>query len=144
MGVGALWFAQADRGEPSYANSTLWSAGEWRRLLVAGAAQAFCTRLPVVRHGVSIPATLDELPPETIRIALDNYEASAELGSTLKASGGREIVLAIGPERGWSAQERDLFCARGFTLAHLGSRVLRTETAAIAATAIIRSCLGWS
>ncbi|HEY1848006.1 MAG TPA: RsmE family RNA methyltransferase, partial [Opitutaceae bacterium] len=49
------------------------------------------------------------------------------------------LALAFGPERGWSGAERDLLRARGFTLAHLGTRVLRTETAVVAALAIAKA-----
>jgi RsmE family RNA methyltransferase len=52
------------------------------------------------------------------------------------------IALAIGPERGWAAGDRAALRAHGFTLVHLGPRVLRTETACIAALAVIRSKLG--
>jgi RsmE family RNA methyltransferase len=51
-------------------------------------------------------------------------------------------VLAFGPERGWSAAERGLFRRHAFTFAHLGPRVLRTETATLAALALIRAKLG--
>ena len=49
------------------------------------------------------------------------------------------MVAAIGSERGWTAAERRLFCEAGFTLCSMGQRVLRTETAATTATAIILS-----
>lgn len=49
----------------------------------------------------------------------------------------RHIVLAIGSERGWTERERDLLCERGFTLCGMGERILRTETAATAACAIV-------
>ena len=49
------------------------------------------------------------------------------------------IAIALGPERGWSAAERSLLRAGGFELAHLGARVLRTETAAVAAISIAKA-----
>lgn len=143
LGVGALHFISTERGETSYADSTLWSSGEWRRHLLTGAAQAFCTRLPNVTHGQSIADTLPNLQPEATRIALDNYEAPADLASTLKTVGAKNVVLAIGSERGWSATERTFLRENRFALAHLGARVLRTETATVAAIAIVRSTLGW-
>lgn len=144
LGVGALHFIATARGETSYADSTLWSSGEWRRHLVAGAAQAFCTRLPEVTHGLALGDVLPNLPPEATRIALDNYEAPAGLATTLKTSPAKHIVLALGSERGWTAAERTALRENNFTLAHLGSRVLRTETATVAAVAIVRSMLNWS
>jgi RsmE family RNA methyltransferase len=84
-------------------------------------------------------------------VALDNYESPASLAITLKlfttakiaSPSAPAVVLALGSERGWVGAERDMLRANGFALAHLGSRVLRTETACIAAIAIVKSTLGW-
>ncbi|MFW5883288.1 MAG: RsmE family RNA methyltransferase, partial [Verrucomicrobiota bacterium] len=65
-------------------------------------------------------------------VALDNYEASAPLAQWLQGRPPTPSLL-IGPERGWSATERDHFRAANIPLAHLGTRVLRTDTAALAA-----------
>lgn len=143
LGLGALHFVATERGETSYADSTLWASGEWRRHLIAGAAQAFCTRLPEISHGRSMADAIANLSPDTTRIALDNYEASSTLASALTASPAKHVAIAIGSERGWTAAERTLLREKCFTLAHLGPRVLRTETATVAAVAIVRSTLGW-
>ncbi|MFI5337188.1 MAG: RsmE family RNA methyltransferase [Opitutales bacterium] len=50
--------------------------------------------------------------------------------------------MAFGPERGWSADERRQLRAAGFTFAHLGSRVLRLETAVVAALAVLKARRG--
>jgi RsmE family RNA methyltransferase len=151
LGAGALHFVVTERAEPSYADSTLWSSGEWRRHLLAGAAQAFCTRLPEVTFAHALTEAIATLPPQTVRVALDNYESPASLAITLKlfttakiaSPAAPAVVLALGSERGWAGAERDMLRANGFALAHLGSRVLRTETACIAAIAIVKSTLGW-
>lgn len=140
LGIAAMDFVRTERGEPGYARSTLWSSREWESLLVAGAAQAFCTRLPGVRHGHPLAETVAALPDVT-RIALDNYEAAGALGR-LTLPVGKKIVLALGSERGWSPAERDLLRQNGFVFAHLGERVLRTETACIAAVAVLKAALG--
>jgi 16S rRNA (uracil1498-N3)-methyltransferase len=143
LGVAAMDFVRTERGEPSYARSTLWSAREWEALLVAGAAQAFCTRLPAVRHGHTLAEAVAALPADCTRLALDNYESPAPLGQATIAAGAT-VALAIGSERGWSAAERALLLQRGFLLVHLGERVLRTETACIAAVSLLRAKLGLS
>jgi RsmE family RNA methyltransferase len=122
-------------------SSTLWSSGEWKRHLVAGAEQAFDTRVPQVSWGRSLNDTLAGLPLANARIALDNYEGASALGH-FQLSSDLPVTLAVGPERGWSAQERFALKANQFTLVHLGSRVLRVETAAIAAISIIRAKRG--
>ena len=140
LGVTALHFVTAEKGEPGYAQSPLWHTGEWRRHLLAGAAQAFCTRLPSVTYGQPLADALAALPAGGTRLALDNYEATASLGDAVTGdSTAPEIVLALGPERGWSARDRDTLRAAGFTLVHLGQRVLRLETAVVAATAIVKA-----
>jgi 16S rRNA (uracil1498-N3)-methyltransferase len=138
LGVRALHFFTAEKAEPGYARSTLWTSGECRRHLVAGAEQAFCTRLPELTHGLTFAAALEKTPPAAVRIALDNYEAPAPLGQTLA---GASVVLALGSERGWSAAERDFLRAKNFSLVHLGPRVLRTETAVVAAVTLVKARL---
>jgi RsmE family RNA methyltransferase len=141
LGIAAMDFVRTDRGDPGYAQSSLWSSREWEDLLIAGAAQAFCTRLPTVRHGRSLADAIVALAPDAARIALDNYEAPGALRD-FDTGGRRTVVLALGAERGWSAAERALLLQRGFVFAHLGERVLRTETACIAAITLLKAKLG--
>jgi RsmE family RNA methyltransferase len=147
LGVAAMHFVTTDKGEPGYGRSTLWAGNEWRRHLISGAEQAFATRLPEVTHGRSLLEIIGGLPDRAIRAALDHYEASEALArcrlpdDTAGAS-RPELVLAFGPERGWSNAERAALRGSGFVLAHLGSRVLRTETAVVAAVALVKARLG--
>jgi len=140
LGVRSMSFVLSDRGEPGYAQSTLWSSDEWERLLIAGAEQAFCTRLPRIIHGVRLSECLQALPESAARIALDNYEGSSRMGDPSPLT--PPVVLALGSERGWSDGERELLRKHGFSLVHLGPRVLRTETAVIASVALALGRLG--
>ena len=142
LGVAAMHFIRTEKGEASYARSTLWTSGAWEECVISGAAQACCTRLPEVTHGRTLAEAIAALPAGSARLALDNYEASAALSRT-PAVAGQPVVLALGAERGWSAAERTQLSVGGFSLAHLGSRVLRTETACIAALALLKSQRGW-
>ncbi len=154
LGVAELHFVTTEKGDPNYARSTLWSSGEWRRYLLIGAEQAFDTHLPVVSYGRPLtdviaalrPTATSGPPPATTgapsnRLVLDNYESPAAL-SVCPVFSDKPVALALGPERGWSAAERVLFRVHGFAFAHLGPRVLRTETAVIAAVTLIRAKLG--
>jgi 16S rRNA (uracil1498-N3)-methyltransferase len=51
-------------------------------------------------------------------------------------------VLAVGPEGGWSPRDRGLLAQAGFEGLRLGPRVLRTETAGIAAIAVLQALRG--
>ncbi|MBS0661972.1 MAG: RsmE family RNA methyltransferase [Verrucomicrobia bacterium] len=139
LGVGAIHFFRPDKGEPSYGQSTLWSSGEWRRHVLTGAAQAFDPRIPAVSHDRTLAELVATLPAPMTRLALDNYESPVALAAATIAA---PVALALGPERGWSAAERDQLRAHQFSLVHLGTRVLRSETAVIAAVAVVRSRLG--
>lgn len=142
LGVAAIHFIQTEKGEPSYGDSTLWRSGEWEACVINGVAQAFCTHRPEITHGRTVAEAIAALPAGQFRVLLDNYEATTAL-SQLTLPVGQPVVLALGAERGWSAGERALFREQGFTFAHLGSRVLRTETACIAAVALIKAKGGW-
>ena len=56
---------------------------------------------------------------------------------------GKSVAVAIGPERGWSERERRVFLDSGFIPAIMGSRILRTETAAVASVALALSRMGY-
>lgn len=144
LGVRSLDFAVTERGEPGYAASTLWRSGEWRRHLLAGAEQAFDTRLPGLAHGRSLAEAVAAADPAGLRVALDNYEGAQPLAAAVPDQLPTAVVLALGPERGWSPAERNLLRAGRFAFAHLGRRVLRVETAAVAAVAVLKSRLGWT
>ncbi|MDF3058434.1 MAG: rRNA methyltransferase [Rariglobus sp.] len=143
LGATRIHFVVTERADPNYAASTLWTSGEWRRHCLAGAAQAFATHLPEVTWTHTLATALATIPATTTRLALDNYEASTPLRVCHLLSdkpGGAEnaLVLAVGPERGWAPADRTALRANGFTLVHLGPRVLRVETAVVAALAITR------
>lgn len=160
LGVARIHFIATERADPNYAASSLWTSGEWRRHVLAGAAQACDTRLPEITWTHTLASALATIchqsgdksadlasaVPAPPRLALDNYEATTPLAAALsgqiihhKSSIINPTVLALGPERGWGATDRDMLRAAGFTLCSLGSRVLRLETAVVAALAIVHS-----
>lgn len=141
LGASELRFVRTDKGESGYAQSTLWTTGEWRRLTLAGAEQAFETRIPNVTHGGPLADALTSLPSASTRLALDNYEATTALSASALPP---ELppVLALGGERGWSERERALLRTHGFQLVHLGHRPLRSEVALVAAITLTQSKLG--
>ncbi len=138
LGVAALRFVATERTEPGYAASSLWRDRAWEPHVLAGAAQAFSTQVPAVSAGAPLAAELAALPAGAERLALDNYEASAPL-SRWSAAPGAPVVLALGPERGWGPTDRAALRAAGFRLVHLGDRVLRLETAVVAALTLVKA-----
>lgn len=141
LGVSAIHFVATEKTEPSYAHSTLWRDGEWRRHVLAGAEQSFTTSIPEVTSDRPLAAAIAALPADTQRLALDNYEATRAFADCRLAR-ERPLVLALGPERGWGPRDRDQLRATGFELAHLGTRVLRLETAVVATLALAKAARG--
>ena len=142
LGVRSMHFFQTSKSEPSYAKSRLWQTDEWRDRLLRGVEQAFGTRLPEVGLHADMLSAMAKLPEASAKIALDNYEADDSLGSVL-LDHDDTVVIATGPERGWSAEERAVFREKNWSLAHLGPNVLRTETACVAAVAALAARLGF-
>ena len=150
LGVACIHFITTERADPNYAASSLWTSGEWRRHVLAGAAQACDTRLPAITWSHSLASAIneahhpsgDKAPAATsARLALDNYEATRPLANALSRQYNQSgyiapLVLAFGPERGWGPTDRDALRAAGFTLCALGPRVLRLETAVVAALSL--------
>jgi RsmE family RNA methyltransferase len=138
IGVSAVDLVGTELGEKSYRDTKLLSDGGAHAALVEGAVQARDTTIP----GLTVYSHLDnwikQRPWEKdsdkripLLLALDNVRPEGSffnLGPT-----SRPAVLAIGPERGWSDRERDLFEHAGFLRLSMGSRPLRTETACVAA-----------
>lgn len=140
LGVRKLVLPVSDLGEKSYLGASLYTEGEYRKILLDGAMQSGFTGV----SAVSIVSSLDEAIAEAEgdeKILLDNRAGAIPLsGADLS---GKSVVLAIGPERGWSAREVELFEASGYSPMLIGKRILRTETAAVGGTLLALSRMGF-
>ena len=79
-----------------------------------------------------------------LKLALDNVEPRSSLRAFLQDNPpqGRPVFAAIGSERGWSPAERSLLESRGFVRLGMGSRIMRTETAATVSASVILDAMG--
>ncbi|HXE06475.1 MAG TPA: RsmE family RNA methyltransferase [Acidobacteriaceae bacterium] len=146
LGVARITPILARRTEKHLAQAAPKRADRWRRIALESAKQSRRTDVPEI----SEPARLDSaLKSETapLRILLSEVEQSVSLASVLSHSNEQptthsgQLALAIGPEGGWAADEMTLFTQHHWTHVTLGPRILRAETAAIAALAIAASHL---
>ena len=140
LGVAEMHFFPAERSEPSYAKSRLWQTHEWHDRILRGAEQAFVTSLPQVLMHTSVDSAMTAQKPSAVCLALDNYEAEGAVNQVLPDTCSN-VVVAIGPERGWSPNERAEFRSNGWKLIHIGSHVLRSETACVATVAAVATRL---
>ena len=111
----------------------------WRSVVVAACEQSGRARVPAVAPSQSLGDALEGLPDQP-RYLLDPQAAHAIGALTTAAPAG--CVLAVGPEGGWSPRDRALLVQAGFEGLRLGPRVLRTETAGIAAIAVLQALCG--
>lgn len=109
----------------------------WRRIAVSAAEQSGRLDVPTVAEPLDLTDWLEQQSAET-RLCLDPGGAE-RLGETPLA---QSIVLLIGPEGGLTPDEVTRSVDASFIPTTLGPRVLRTETAPVAALAVIQHCLG--
>lgn len=105
----------------------------WRRIAVQAAEQSRRTALPEISDPIKLQDALTI--PAKLKIVLSEAEEQAHLRD-IRSATENDVLLAIGPEGGWTQDELDQFQKEGWVSASLGSTILRAETAAIAATAI--------
>jgi 16S rRNA (uracil1498-N3)-methyltransferase len=129
----------ARRTEARLAAAAAKRVERWQRIARQASEQSRRPRPPEI----SPPLPLREAValPGSTRVLLAESEADARLADVLSSDRGGAIVLAIGPEGGWTDSELAAFRAAGWRFASLGSTILRAETAAIAATAVSLSKL---
>ena len=120
------------KGERAAARHT-----HWQKVAISACEQCGRNRIPVV-HPLVDAARFDGGAGTKILLA-----PSAELRfSQACKSAGDEITLAAGPEAGFSAEEEAAFLNVGFVPVRIGPRVLRTETAGLAALAALSALRG--
>jgi len=115
-------------------------ASHWRNVVVAACEQSGRATVPSVAMPSSLAQALLTLPAGARHLLLDP-EAAQGLRD-IEMPGSLALVLAVGPEGGWSARDLELLGTAGFAGARLGPRVLRTETAGLAAIAALQSRYG--
>lgn len=134
LGAARLIFFASEKGDPGYLTSSLWKDGEWREHVLKGTEQACSTLVPEVTRVASLAEAIALVDAAAWKLALDPYQATGtpELPTPTEAA-----VLAIGPERGFSDDERVTLRQAGFAFAHLGDRILRVEAAALVGGALM-------
>jgi 16S rRNA (uracil1498-N3)-methyltransferase len=113
------------------------SRGRWRRIIVEAAKQSKRYHLPRLEAVRSFDEVL--AIPAPSRVFFDE-RAGGPLEAALR--GGDPVLYCVGPEGGWTDEERDAALAAGMAPVHLGYRILRAETAALTGAALIGYELG--
>ncbi|HKY70446.1 MAG TPA: 16S rRNA (uracil(1498)-N(3))-methyltransferase [Nitrospira sp.] len=114
----------------------------WQRIALEAAQQSERWSVPVIDEPVTISELLTRSKAATSKMVLAERSGSTSLRTVSLAGAGNEVWLLIGPEGGWDDEELGQVLQHGYTAVTLGPRILRAETAAIAAVSILQSRLG--
>jgi 16S rRNA (uracil1498-N3)-methyltransferase len=146
LGVATIVPVIARRTEKHLAQAAEKRVDRWRRLAQEAAKQSRRADLPIIEEPIGLPVHLQQgssaqriLLAEDERSTTLRQRIAAALAST--ASELPEFEIAVGPEGGWTLDELALFARHQWQSASLGPRILRAETAAIAALAITSALL---
>jgi 16S rRNA (uracil1498-N3)-methyltransferase len=146
----------AERTEKHLAQAAAKRVDRWRRLSLEAAKQSRRSDLPEIAEPDRLTTILatdkPATPPEhlsakdaagPLRILLSETEEDQPLLRVLQksADAASRITLAVGPEGGWTAAEIALFMHAGWQSVSLGPRILRVETAVIAALAVVNAAV---
>jgi 16S rRNA (uracil1498-N3)-methyltransferase len=140
LGVSRIVPVIARRTDSHLAAASAKRAERWQRLARQASEQSRRVTPPEIAAPVKASEAMNF--PAALRIVLAESEERALLRDVVKPRApGDGIVLAVGPEGGWTEEELQSFQQSGWISASLGNTILRAETAAIAATAVVASML---
>ena len=111
----------------------------WQEIVVSACEQSGRNIVPKVLPLTTYAQALQQLPQETTKLLMSLNRAQ-KLSDIRPQSG--KVVFMVGPEGGWTEKEEQQAFDAGFQSVTLGKRVLRTETASLAAIAAMQTLWG--
>jgi len=137
LGVARIVPVIARRTEAHLAAAAAKRVDRWRRIVLQASEQSRRSLVPEVCQ----PLKLKDAStfPASVRVVLSELETEVRLKDTLQSLSNGDVVIALGPEGGWTNEELTIFSELGWSSASLGRTILRAETAAIAAISIVQS-----
>lgn len=141
LGVAEIVPLAAARSEKALIAAAEKRSERWRKIVLEAAQQSRRVSLPVLQPVAKAEAAF-VTQADRLGIFLSERADAPALRSVLQDRAASKAVLAIGPEGGWTDEERGLAVKAEFLEASLGRLILRTETAVIAALASLSYALG--
>ncbi len=140
LGVETIQPVDTARSEKGLLEAARKRSERWRRIAREAGQQARRARLPEILPAARLDQVLREQADGRLRYFLEEGTAPRLLGllPEERAAGDR-VALLVGPEGGWTDDERTRAAAAGWRAASLAPLILRAETAAAAALAIVTS-----
>lgn len=138
LGVTAITPLYSERSQKMDARTREKKMAHWQGVVISACEQSGRCTLPELNAPVSLPEWLAGPRDGEVRRFVLDPEATGEFSPRKLA----HIALVTGPEGGFSRQEIELAEKHGCTPARLGPRILRTETAGIAALTVCQALSG--
>jgi 16S rRNA (uracil1498-N3)-methyltransferase len=135
LGVARIVPVEASRSERGLFQGAGKRVERWRRIVREASEQSRRLRVPQVDDPFHFSAVFSDM--STHRLWLDEQPGAPMLARAFELGYGDAVALAVGPEGGWTSEERNAFVAAGWAGVSLGASILRTETAVCAALAVI-------
>lgn len=143
LGVAEIVPLASTRSHTALVQASAKRVQRWQKILLESAQQARCLRPPLLHPAAEPrPAFRDWQARQGISLLLSERSDAPRLRRIVQGKKAGTATLAIGPEGGWTDEEFALARDAGFQEASLGGTILRTETAVIAALAIVNYALG--
>ena len=141
LGVAAFMPVMAERTEVKLdADRAVKRMAHWSSVIGSACEQSGRARVPALTAAMPLGDALHAVDGSSLLLTLD---PNGEFGiGSLPPPAGARATIAIGPEGGWSPRDREQLRAAGFVGLRLGPRVLRTETAGLAAIAALQARFG--
>ena len=141
LGVAGIWPVVTFRTDAAARPALQGSRGErWERVASGAAEQCGRAVVPEVAPTTTLDGLVDR-PFDGQRVALLETPGHAPLAS-LEVDPSRSLLLLVGPAGGFEPSEAGALREAGFTAASMGPRILRAETAAVAAVAVAQALWG--
>jgi 16S rRNA (uracil1498-N3)-methyltransferase len=135
LGIARITPILARRTEKHLALAAPKRVERWRRIALEASKQSRRTDIPEIADPTQLKQALEQEKSPT-RILLSETEQTTTITAALTSAHHSDTAIAIGPEGGWTPEEMSLFTQHAWQPVTLGPRILRAETAAIAAIAI--------
>lgn len=140
LGVRTIVPLAAARSEKALLSAAEKRAERWKKILLEASQQSRRVRIPDLAPLGKVAAMFQQA--SGFKVILSEKAGAPRFKAVIPADAVRQATLAIGPEGGWTDEEVAAADAAGFRQASLGSLILRTETAVVAALSNLTYALG--
>jgi 16S rRNA (uracil1498-N3)-methyltransferase len=137
LGVGVIQPIVSERSEHGLEKAAPKRAERWRRIVMEASQQCRRVRMPELRELLDWEAAIEQ--SDGLKVWLDERPGGQPLLDVMRAQRPAGVTLLLGPEGGWADREAEKIADSGWVPTSLGALVLRAETAALAALALVQA-----